>query len=104
MARTFHARTREGRDGFAWPINGERNRQRSLDDARRALRYVLNGPGDPCCGLCGLNWRTCRCGEPADPVASTPPCDCLCHTTPGVMHVAACCQTGLTAQQNGSEQ
>jgi hypothetical protein len=42
--------------------------------------------------------------ESADPVASTPPCECSCHTMPGVMHVAACCQAGLTAQQNRTQE
>ena len=35
--------------------------------------------------------------------SSAPACDCSCHTTPGVMHVAACCSTGLTAH-NKQEQ
>lgn len=28
---------------------------------------------------------------PAPPVAAQPICGCSCHTTPGTMHVAACC-------------
>lgn len=36
-------------------------------------------------------------------VASGPACDCSCHTMPGVMHVAACCSTGLTDHENGSK-
>ena len=38
-----------------------------------------------------------------EPVASGPACDCSCHTMPGVMHVAACCSTGLT-DHNEQEQ
>ena len=41
--------------------------------------------------------------EPGEPVASGPACDCSCHTMPGVMHVAACCSTGLT-DHNEQEQ
>lgn len=41
--------------------------------------------------------------KPADPVASLPICGCSCHTEPGVMHVAACCPAGLTAQTDGGQ-
>jgi hypothetical protein len=41
--------------------------------------------------------------KPGDPVASLPTCGCSCHTEPGVMHVAACCPAGLTAQTDGGQ-
>jgi hypothetical protein len=56
------------------------------------------------CDDCGEKWAGGRAPEPADPVASTPPCECSCHTMPGVMHVAACCQAGLTAQTNRTQE
>lgn len=45
MARSQHARTKEGRDGWSWPINGEWGKTRSLEAARRSLEYVIGADG-----------------------------------------------------------
>lgn len=42
-ARALFARTKEGRDHFTWPLNGERDRQRDLADAERFLTHVFGG-------------------------------------------------------------
>lgn len=47
MARMFHARSKEGRDGFQWPVNGDWGRKRDMDNARRALEYVFREPAGP---------------------------------------------------------
>lgn len=41
MARMMFTQTTEGRNGFTWPLNGEWDRERDLERARTALRYVL---------------------------------------------------------------
>lgn len=48
LARAFFAQSKEGRDGFTWPLNGEVFRERDMAQARRTLEYVLTGawPGE----------------------------------------------------------
>ncbi len=41
MARALFARTREGRNGFMWPLNGAFSRERDMEDAHRALTRIL---------------------------------------------------------------
>lgn len=43
-ARMLFRRTHEGRNGFSWPLNGERDQQRDIEDARRFLTHAMNGP------------------------------------------------------------
>lgn len=45
-ARMLFARTTEGRNGFTWPLNGERDRERDLRDARQFLIAAI-GPKPP---------------------------------------------------------
>lgn len=45
-ARMLFARTKEGRDGFTWPVDGDWGRQRDLDSARRFLVHAV-GPSAP---------------------------------------------------------
>jgi hypothetical protein len=41
LARALFARTKEGRDGFSWPLNGDHDRQRDMEMARNLLVRVL---------------------------------------------------------------
>jgi hypothetical protein len=43
LARALFARSKEGRDGFTWPLNGDHDRQRNMNDARKLLVRVLGG-------------------------------------------------------------
>ena len=41
MARMLFAQTTEARSGFTWPINGDWDRKRDMERARKVLEYVL---------------------------------------------------------------
>lgn len=41
LARAFFARSQEGRNGFSWPLNGDRDRARDLENAGRVLHRIL---------------------------------------------------------------
>jgi hypothetical protein len=47
LARVLFMRTKEGRDGWTWPVNGESGRKRDMDDARRVLPYILGDGQTP---------------------------------------------------------
>lgn len=47
MNRAFFLRTKEGRDGFSYPLSTGWALKRDLDDARRALVEVVTGVKPP---------------------------------------------------------